>query len=175
MPNFNPITVVTGATINPAAILQNLEAIAAAHNTHETGDFPADCVPLSAIINDHSVFPVTFGIQGTLTGPILANVQHSCLVIPNDCTLIAVSVVASAIDANGNGGDVNIYHETDATDVLSADITVDDVLVEFKGTINKTDFSAGDILTIRAAIDGVQPDLITGLNFTLWFKAAHTT
>lgn len=170
MPNYTPTPVATGATVNPAAIQTELENIADAHNTHDTGDFPADSVPLSAIINDKSVFPLDIGVQGALNGPILANVEQNCLVIPIACTLIAVSAIALSIT---DGGDVNLYHETDAVDVLSADIEIRVALTAYTGTINKTDFAAGDVITIRTDI--LAADVITGLNFTLWFKSDHTT
>ncbi len=175
MPNFTPTPVAGGGVIDPDAIVVELEAIAAAHNTHAAGDFPADCVPLAALVNDYAATPIDIGVQGAQAGAIvMLGTPQTSLVIPYDCTLIAVSAVVSVIGGAGAGGSVNLYHETDAVYVLGSDLAIPVALTAYSDSAPaKTDLTAGDVLTVRLAV--AAGESITSPNLTLWVKAQHTT
>ena len=85
------------------------DAAMTAHNTHAVGDFPADCIPVTAVANDHSTFTITLthaAAVGTSQG--YTDQQNEGLGwIPASFTLVSVTAVAASVTT---GCGVKLYY-----------------------------------------------------------------
>jgi hypothetical protein len=169
MPQYTVAPVADAGTIDPAVILAELEKIAAAFNTHESGDFAADCIPLAALQNQKSIFTVNFELEIGPAGAVVIGTIQKLLVIPFDCTLVDLRVIAASV--TNHNETTKLYHETDAVDICS-EVTLADDATAYQETPTKTDFTAGDVISLRVSQDAGAT--ISGLQWTMAIKADHT-
>jgi hypothetical protein len=173
MPPFVPFNVTSGGQIDPEKLNELLQLIAAAFNTHETGDFPADSVPITAVVADQSQAPTYLGKQGTIAAGAVIGTQQIDITVPFDCTLLGGFCVARALSATPNAlVESNIYHEDDATYLWAANVTLnEDAVPKNAGTPAKTDLTAGDVLTLRVVTPGAET--VSDIVWTLLVKSTH--
>ena len=173
MPPFVPINVTSGGQIDPEKLNEVLALIAAAFNTHETSDFPADCVPVTAVVADQAQAPVYLGKQGQIIAGAIIGTQQIDITVPYDCTLLGGFCVARSLSATPAATvESNIYHEDDAVYLWVANVTLaEDGIAVNAGAPAKTDLTAGDVLTLRVITPGAET--VDDIMWTLLVKAQH--
>ncbi len=158
----------TGTVITAAYLDGEFAKIETAHNTHTTGDFPANSVPQTALVNGQSYFAMHLRYYAQIPINQTAT-KYAQVVVPVNCTLVKVKAVVMAVTATAS---VDVYDEGagPAATVLSSPITIAAATTAYSRTVG-TAFLEDDILSLRATTNGT--GLLDGTEVTLLFKANH--
>ncbi len=175
MGQYSQASASSDTAITSDYINQELGKLATAHNTHETGDFPVNSVPNTALVENQQDRSLQLIKASVGSGQAVGTVQ-TMIPIPEDCTLTKVKVMVTSIGSGGTH-QVDIYdNQGTPASVLTGPITVAASGTVYSGTISGTTKSLNedDFLSLRC-ITPASTGAFTEVNVVLYFKDNHTS
>ena len=180
MPQLSISYLADGTGSLAAKINALIDAIIAAYNKLDTTNFNSSSnIPSSALARPKAYFVITLKKNAVAASQPVTTIQDE-FHLPCDCDLADVRVVAA--DVLGGDVKVDVYlvrgsiASPDVNEsILSAqmDLPAAGTIVKDSGTISRTSFLEGDLLSMRAVTD--VGETIEILDTILLFKAKHTS
>jgi hypothetical protein len=173
MGQFTRTSPSAGAGITAAYVDGELAKIETAHNTHATGDFPADCVPVTAVANDMADFCIVLqhntavGAAQTYATARTEGVGYT----PMAFTLVAVTVIAGAVTVGAGNTGCKLYYDGAAASNEMALAAARTGLIDSAPVV--TAFSAQKNLEIR--VNNGAGDDASGITMILHCKKQHVS
>lgn len=157
--------------ITKTYIQGELGSIASAHNTHETGDFPADCVPNSALVSNKAKHWDKL-FREYLGAGIAIGTHQMDLPIPTSMTLKKVKAYSTSIGTGGSH-QVDVYHNSGVS-VLNSPITIAAAGTVYSGSISGGSYSLSenDYLSLRV-VTPASTGFLTNIVVVVYFEDVH--